>query len=338
MAAVYLYTGPENGEKNDAVKKLRDALKKKFGEIEEYNYYASETPVKDFMGILENESLFANAVCVTVKNAEISKKKEDIETITKWIFSSTSETNVLILTSDEISIDTKIEKAIPAANKKIFWEMFENQKVPWVQNFFRKNGYSIQEEAAEDILEMIENNTEALKNECSRFFILFPKGTQITAKEVDSVLSHSREENAFTLFEAMAEEIPEPEKRLEKSLDILQKIRLSKENSSVMIIAGLTSCFRKLLLWHKLRVQGQTDYFNLKINGFASKKLKTQYSKAAKHWTSGQTTAILADLANSDMEIRSSGTLLEDIILQKMIYEIIVKKGATCASYDFSIQ
>lgn len=118
MAAVYLYTGPENGEKNDAVKKLRDALKKKFGEIEEYNYYASETPVKDFMGILENESLFANAVCVTVKNAEILKKKEDIETITKWIFSSTSETNVLILTSDEISIDTKIEKAIPAANKK----------------------------------------------------------------------------------------------------------------------------------------------------------------------------------------------------------------------------
>ncbi len=336
MAAVYLYTGPENGEKNDAVQNIRAALKKKFGETEEYSYYASETPVKDFMGILENESLFANAVCVTVKNAETLKKKEDIETITKWISSSTSESNVLILTSDEISIDTKIEKAIPASNKKIFWEMFENQKVPWIQNFFRKNGYSIQEEAAEDILEMIENNTEALKNECSRFFILFPKGTQITAKDVDSVLSHSREENAFTLFEAMAEEIPEQEKRLEKSLDILQKIRLSKENSSVMIIAGLTSCFRKLLLWHKLRVQGQNDDFNLKINGFASKKLKTQYSKAANHWTSGQTTAILADLATSDMEIRSSGTLLEDTILQKLIYEIIVKKGATCASYDFS--
>lgn len=336
MAAVYLYTGPENGEKNDAVQNVRAALKKKFGETEEYSYYASETPVKDFMGILENESLFANAVCVTVKNAETLKKKEDIETITKWISDSTSESNVLILTSDEISIDTKIEKAIPASNKKIFWEMFENQKVPWIQNFFRKNGYSIQEEAAEDILEMIENNTEALKNECSRFFILFPKGTQITAKDVDSVLSHSREENAFTLFEAMAEEIPEQEKRLEKSLDILQKIRLSKENSSVMIIAGLTSCFRKLLLWHKLRVQGQNDDFNLKINGFASKKLKTQYSKAANHWTSGQTTAILADLANSDMEIRSSGTLLEDTILQKLIYEIIVKKGATCASYDFS--
>lgn len=336
MAAVYLYTGPEIGEKNDAIKNIINSLKKKFGEIEEYSYYAAETPAKDFMGILENESLFANAVCVTVKNAEILKKKEDIETITKWISTSTSETNVLILTSDEISIDTKIEKSVPAANKKIFWEMFENQKLPWLQNFFRKNGYSIQTEAAENILEMIENNTESLKNECSRFFILFPKGTQITANDVDSVLSHSREENAFTLFEAMSEEIPEPGKRLEKSLDILQKIRLSKENSSVMIIAGLTSCFRKLLIWHKLRIQGQNDDFNLKINGFSSKKLKTQYSKAEKYWTSGQTMAILADLANSDMEIRSSGTLLEDIILQKLIYEIIIKKGATSASYDFS--
>lgn len=337
MAAVYLYTGPEAGERNDAVKSIISTLKKKFGEIEEYHYYASETPAAEFISILENESLFANAVCVTVKNSETIKKKEDVEIITKWISTSKSESNVLILTSDEISIDTKIEKSVPAANKKIFWEMFENKKIPWIQNFFQKNGYSIEQEAAENILEMIENNTQILKNECSRFFILFPKGHRITAENVDSVLSHTREENAFTLFGIMSDSSVPPKKRFEKSIDVLKNIRLSKENSSPLIIAGLTSCYRKLLLWQKLQTQGQNDDFNLKINGFASKKLKTQYSKAAKLWTSGQTTAILAALANSDMEIRSGGSLLEDVILQKLLYEIIIKKGVTCATYDFAI-
>lgn len=333
-AAIYLYTGPEAGERNDAVNNIISSLKKKFGNIEEYHYYASETSATDFISILENESLFASAVCVTVKNAEAIKKKDDIEAVTKWISSSNSDSNVLILTSDEISIDSKIEKAVPAANKKIFWEMFENQKVPWILNFFRKNGYSIEQEAAENILEMIENNTEILKNECSRFFILFPKEHKITQEDVDSVLTHTREENSFTLFECIADNVENQTKRFEKSIDILQKIRLSKENSSVLIIAGLTSCFRKLLLWHKLEVQGQNDDFNLKINGFGSKKLKTQYSKAAKIWSSGQTTAILADLANSDMEIRSSGNLLEDVILEKLLYEIVIKKGASCAKYE----
>ncbi len=336
-AGLYLYTGPESGERNDAVQEIINSLKKQAGEIEEYRYYATETSVQEFMSVLENEALFASATCVTVKNAEAIKKKEDIEIITKWAASAENQTNVLILTSDEISIDSKLEKAVPPSNKKVFWEMFDNQKVPWIQNFFRKNGYSIQTEAAEDILEMVENNTEVLKNECSRFFVLFPKGHEITPENVDAILSHNREENAFTLFEAIADNSCSAQERFEKGLQILQKIRLSKENSSVLTIAGLTSCFRKLHLWAKLQAQGQGDDFNLKINGFGSKKLKTQYSKAAKVWTIGQTTAILAQLASSDMEIRSGGNLLEDIILQKMLYEIVIKKGAGCSTYETSI-
>ena len=38
--------------------------------------------------------------------------------------------------------------------------------------------------------------------------------------------------------------------------------------------------------------------------------------------------AILSLLASTDMEIRSGGNQLEDILLQKMLYEIVIKKGA----------
>ena len=75
--------------------------------------------------------------------------------------------------------------------------------------------------------------------------------------------------------------------------------------------------------------------FNLKINGFSSKKMKNQYSKASRIWTVGQVVAVLSLLSSADMNIRSSGTLLEDTLLQKLLYEIIIKKGGTSSVYDF---
>lgn len=336
-APVYLFTGPETGGQNESVQKIKASLKKQFGEIEEYSFFAMETTPAEFLTVLQNESLFAAATCVVVKNAEVIKKKDEIELILNWIESASSSANVLILLSDEVSIDSKIEKAVPPANKKIFWELFETDKIAWINNFFNKNNRSITYDAVSLILEMVENNTAVLKNECSRFFVLFPEGYQVTADDVDSVLYHSREENAFSLFAQMADSSSAPESRLAKSIEILQKIRLSKENSSFMIIAGLTSCFRKLSLWIKLKSEGMTDDFNLKRNGFTSSKQKTQYSNASKIWTAGQVTAILAVLASGDMAIRSGGSALEDILLQKMIYEIIIKKGAACSSYDFPL-
>lgn len=333
---VYLYIGPEFGERTEAINKIKTALKKKFGDTDEYLFYAQETPVSEVVGILRSESLFASASCIVFRGAEIIKKKEDIESLASWI-KTAKETSVLILVSDEVSVDSKLDKIIPKENKHIFWEMFDNRKIPWINDFFKKNGYSIEEEAAQTILELVENNTEDLKTECSRFFILFPAGTRITSENVESVITHNRGETAFSLFNAMSNGTESSEKRFESSLDILQRIRLSKESSAVMIIAGLSSCFRRLASWHSLHANGAyPDDFALKINGFSSKNAQKQYSSASKLWTVGQTAAVESILASADMNIRSTGTIFEDTILQTMLYAIIMKKGASCAEYEMS--
>ena len=334
---VYLFTGPEFGERNDAIENLKNSVSKKFGSVDNYLFYASETPVNEFMSVLQNESLFSEATFITVKNAETIKKKDEIEIILNWIKNVKSENAVLVLVSDEISVDSKIEKAVPSSNQKKFWEMYEDKKLPWLQNYFSKNGYTLTEDAGNLILSLIENNTQSLKAECSKFFICFPKGTKITEETVDKILTHTREENAFSLFDAMSNSQKTSQERFQNSLEILQNIRLSKENFFVMIIAGLSSCFRKLSLWHKLRLEGKNDDFNLKINGFSSAKIKKQYLSAAKNWTSGETSAILSILAETDMNIRSGGTLLENTLLEKALYEIIIKKGSSSAVCDFSI-
>ena len=328
--------------RDEAADAVIKALKKKFGEVEEHVYYLNETSIGQAISQLDNGNLFASATCVLCKNAELLKKKDEIALVEDWCKAaeaSGEDSSALIFISDEISVDSKLDKLVPAPNKKKFWEMFDNQKIPWLTDYFRKNGYSLTDDAAQMILDMVDNNTLALKNECSRFFLCLEKGKTVTPEDVDSFLTHNREENAFTLFKQMIGSYETSSERLEEALEVLQGIRLSKDSSSVPLIAGLASCFRRLVLWHRLKDESGSygpDDTTLKSNGFGSSLIQGQYRKAAKIWTKGQATAILAILSSTDMEIRSGGSATEDILLQKMLYEIVVKKGASMATAEFN--
>ena len=330
--SLYLYSGPEFGERDDAVLAVKNSLQKKFSSCEFYSYYSVELSIADAMQKLYGASLFSDVTCVVFHGAEQIKKKEDVQKIADWA-KTAPESSVLILVSDEISCDAKLEKIVPKECRRQFWEMFEEQKIPWLKNYFSKNGYSIESDACEEILDLVENNTQALKNECSRFFVCFPQGAKITVENVDSLIEHVREESAFTLFDAMSEASKNPSDRLESALGILQKIRLSKDSSSVMIISGLSFCFRRLSVWHSLKAAGKTDDFSLKTSGFASKKSRRQYSAAERVWNAGQTAAICALLSETDMQIRSGGAGMEDTLLQMLLYEIILKRGAKMSLY-----
>ena len=337
----YLFTGPEFGEKNDALQEIRNKTEKKFGQYDFYTFYASETKLGEIMSILTNGSLFSPARFVVIKNAEIIKKKDEIQLISDWVNASTqqkTEDSILVLVSDENSVDKKLENLVPKENRKMFWEMFEDRKIPWIKNFFSKNGFRIEEEACETILNLIENNTEALKNECSRFFMCFEKNHVITSDDVDKILAHNREESSFTLFDAMADSDLSLEKRLEKSLEILQKIRNSKESSFVPLIAGLLYCFRQLKLWHSLHKGNYPSDFDLKINGFSSKKVQLRNKKASSIWNFQQVQKCISLLSSTDMQLRSMGTTLEENIIQTMIYEIIVKKGSKITEYQLNLE
>ena len=335
---VYLYTGPEAGEKNDAISGIKSSLAKKFGYIDEYLFYASETPVQEFLSPLDSDSLFSNASCVVVKNVESIKKADELDYLAKWIKAEGPANSVLILVSDEYSVNTKIDKALSPSNKRTFFELSESQRSSWIHKYFSSNSMQIEPDAVSMIIEMTDSNTEALKNECRRFVILFEKGKTITTDDVDAILLSNREENAFSLFDAMTRTKDGIPACLEHSLEILQKVRLSKENSPVMILAGLSSCFRKLIAYHRLKDASLTNDFNLKKNGFTSKKMQAQFSRASNVWSSGQCQGVLAAISKADMEIRRSGNTggfsMEDTCLQKLIYEIVTKKGGSSAVYE----
>lgn len=327
-SAIYLFTGPEIGERTETVLNIKKEISKKYGEIDFYNLYADSTPISQVLSILETGNLFMSAVCVVLHNAHEIKKKEEIEAITKWAKREQTFPAFLILTSDEISISKTIENIIPKNKKQIFWELFENKKHEWITSFFSKQNMKIKNEAIESILELVENNTDALKASCSHLSLFFDEGKVIEREDIESLLSHTKEETAFSLFTAITH------LNLQQSLTITQKLMQVKNTSPIQIIAGLIFCFRRLLDWHNAIIEAKGfDEFNMKKNGFTSKTAIAQYKRAEKSFSLNETKHILALLTQNDYEMRSIGATLQNVLLDKLIYCIIIKHGNEITKY-----
>ena len=323
-APVWLFTGPEAGEKAAELDILRRGAEKAFSGLEDFKFYAEDIKAADLVTLLQNGSLFSSGKFVVVKNAESYKLKDDVSRIAEWISSAPenkagSEAVFLVLLSDEISIDKRIEGAVPSSHKKIFWEMFEDKKERWVASFFKKAGLSIDEDAARLILEMTENNTEALRAACAPFSLFYPAGARITEKEAEELLAHTREESPFTLFDALAKG------DLEDALLIAGKLLLTKEAAPPQIIAGLAWCFRRLEDWHVLTGgrRGEPDAAAARQAGFASAKAKAQYRAAAARWSPAAARQVLSLLAEADIQARSGAGRLQDVTFDFLLYKIL---------------
>jgi DNA polymerase-3 subunit delta len=265
---------------------------------------------------LRNGSLFADSRLFFVKNAEALKKKEDLELLASYM-ASPQENTTLILMSDGISLDKALEKA---GGKRVFWELFENKKTEWVANFFRRENFRIDNDGISAILELVENNTDSLRRECSRLMLFLGDKRVVGEAEVENWLAHTREESAFTLFSRIAGG------DLTRSVEILHTLLAARE-APVAILAALASCFRKVRDYAALSEAGVKDELEYKKIGVGSaySRVRKDYAAAGKRYGVSGAGACLSLTADFDLRIRSGGAAFESILMDQYLYEVICK-------------
>jgi DNA polymerase-3 subunit delta len=217
--------------------------------------------------------------------------------------------------SDEFKLASVLEDACPKGNRQVFYEMFENEKGEWVRSFFRREGCGIDSGAVDTILEMVENNTDALRRECSRLIFFLPKDRPASAEDVEQWLSHSREESAFTLFSRIAVG------DISRSIESLHTLLAAKE-SATGILASLAWCFRKLRDYLALLKNGEPNNFDLKKIGLSSPKARADYAAAVRRYNTPAADACLALTAEYDLLIKASGAVLEATLMDMYIVKI----------------
>ena len=317
--SAYIFLGPELGKKQDAIDEIR---KKNTGAsgLEETVFYAGETPASVMAAAIQNQSLFADKRLFIIKNAEQLKKKDEVTLIAACMTGLEDGVTVILL-SDEFKLAAGLDDASLKENRRVFYELFESEKTEWVRSCFRREGFTIQAEGVTTILELVENNTEALRRECSRLMLFLHKDRPVTAADVEQWLSHSREESAFTLFSRIATG------DISKALESLHTLLAAKE-SAQSILAGLAWCFRKLRDYLNLRESGGMNPFELKKIGVSAPKARDDYAAAARRYSAAAADACLALTAEYDIQLRALGSPLETVLMDAYLVKIFQNAGA----------
>jgi DNA polymerase-3 subunit delta len=311
--ACRLFLGPELGEKQEAIDEIRKTFSEETGgPVEEFVYYAGDTPTADMVSGLRNGSLFADKRIFFIKNAE-AFKKNDIDLLASYI-ASPSDGTVLILLSEEIRLDA-LEKAAPSLTKRVFYELTDSRKAEWVENFFNRSGCRISGEGIQTILELVENNTGALRQECSRLINFLGKGRGITGEDVEKWLSHTREESAFTLFSRIAEG------DFSRGLESLRTLLAAKVRPPA-IFAGLAWCFKTLKAWLALTEAGVRDEWEFKKIKVSTPRAKKDYAAAGGRYTSAAVETCIALTAEYDYLTRAAESFPEEILMEQYLYKL----------------
>ena len=317
----WLLSGPETGERNIFLKQLRNRLIEQFGEEpEQHRFYPFETEISEILSLIKNGSLFSAWKLIIIGQAEMLRKPEVDEL--KAYLASPSDDAVVVFLSDETSLKNGLGKIIPKQNQKIFWEMFENQKKGWLSGFFRNRRISIDADAIELLLTLIENNTSDMKRECEKLAIFFGEGAAISKAEIENFFYHGKEENVFSLFNRIAAA------DLEGSIDILQKIMLGSESNTVQLLGGLMWQLRNLQGIAFELNRGESFQSACFKNGVRGKKAQAVYSEALKHYDEQNLRDIIALTADYDIKLRTARHEQREITAQLYLYSIIEKKGS----------
>ena len=188
-----------------------------------------------------------------------------------------SDTYLIMLNETNEKIPGALVTLLLEHQNIMFWEMFENQKIEWVREEFKKRGLYIKEEAIYFILDMIENNKSQLLFEIEKISYLVKMNEEkvINLSNIEEYLFHSKVESPFSLYSAILK------KDLSKSIDILDNLFLTNEMS---LLNGIIWAHRRFLnaldlyenhnipimdIFNKLKIFSARDKNDFKI-GFSN--------------------------------------------------------------------
>lgn len=329
MQDVYILLGPEKGLKEDFINKIKASL----GSFEISKFYGFEDYEEELFAQLSNEDLFCEHKLVILDSAEEIKTKDKTKAICSYIANPSPSVTFLII-SRELYISADIMASVPNQKEQIlkFYELFENKKSEWIASFFRRNSLSIDSDACDAIIEKVENNIQEFENVCSQMviYVTTVEGkSRVTQEDVETFLSHTRQETDFSLFSYMAYG------KLESALECLHTLMTTNDNSSqaAVICSRLSGYFRRLYSIHMVQSKGAGADEALKQKYFDSDRPITMlkdrdvYKNALSRYRARDTERILVLLSEYDIAVKQTPAPLQQTLLEKCIVDIVVNKG-----------
>ena len=346
MGHSYLLLGPEKGQKEDYINKLRSQI----GPCDVSKFYAFEDYEAELYAQLNNNDLFADHKLVILDEVQDIKTADKVKPLAEYIMNP-SDCATLVMTSTELYVNSSLMGAVESQGKDYtvkFYELFDSQKDEWLSTFFRRNGLSIDRKAIAAIIERVENNIQEFRNTCSQMVIYIktvPDRNTVTYEDVEEFLSHTREETDFTLFSYIAR------CKLESALECLHTLLRTKDAATVtaMCASRLSTYFRRALTVQinasngcgmSLRRGEDNTAFTKKLfdweRPISMPKDREIYRDCCSNYTRKDMERVLVTLAEYDIKIKECGTVMQGVMMERCIMDVICRKGRHAKTLEFA--
>ena len=330
---VWILAGPEIGLKEAFVADMVKHVPSPGGEEPEiHRMYAGDSAPSEAIALLQNGSLFSPWVIVEFRNAEQVSQKADIDALVRYC-AAPAEQTILFLETEEFSLHKAIEKAVSPSCRKTFFELFENQLADWVRHELAQSELTLDEDALESLLELVPHDTASLRAACLILSSSFPRGSALSANDVEAAILRSKPEDAFTLFERIGQG------ELSLSLEVLDSVLDSRRGDANQIIAALVWSFRRLQRIGEAVARGERFEDICLREQVRSKTVQRQLRAALQRYQPEDCKRIIIALSETEAAIRGPlGSAFDRQLLHLLITSIITEKGQGLAASGWSEQ
>ena len=336
----YILLGPEEGDKNEWIKKKKAQILKEHPDAEIYTFFAGDDNGAAVNAVLAQSSLFSSYRLAIIKMFENRTKTDGIaDAVISFLKSGQKDADLIIVTSEksDAKIPEQIKKLIPKENRIFFWEMFENKKREWIVKAFRDEGFGISDDAIDEILFSVENNTQEMKNLVSSLTLYFraaiPDKKSISAEDISEYAIKTRTEDGTTLFQAIAE------RDLEHAILIMKTISESDPMGLQKAFQTVGTRFRLLESFMGNIEKGMSvqdaassaTYLspypeNFTQSGIRKKEIPV-FSKAMSGYKVSDVRAIISYIGRMDTDMKSAGSDIAITLFSDVLYTIIAFRG-----------
>ncbi len=333
LSPVWILAGPEIGLKEAFVADMVAHARALGGEEPEiHRMYAGDSAPSEAIAFLQSGSLFSPWVIVEFRNADQVSQKADIDALVRYC-AAPAEQTLLFLETEGYSVHKAIEKAVPSACRKTFFELFENELAGWVRRELAQSELALDGDALESLLELVPHDTASLKAACLILSSSFPRGSALSADDVEAAILRSKPEDAFTLFERIGQG------ELSRSLEVLDSVLDARRGDANQIIAALLWSFRRLLRIGEAVAQGERFEDVCLREQARSKTVQRQLRAALQRYGLEDCRRVILALSETEAAIRGPlGATFGRQLLHLLVTSIITEKGQGLATAGWTGQ
>lgn len=278
-------------------------------------FYGRDVSVEDIVSTCKRYPMMAERQVVIVKEAQdLSRTIEKFESYAE----NPMPTTVLVLCYKYKTLDKRKKVTKQLEKNGLVYEskkLYENQVGQWITRVLQGKGYTIEPKANAMLVEFLGTDLSKINNELEKLQIILPKGSAITAKQIEDNIGFSKDYNIFELRKAIGE------RNQLKSYQIAQYFSDNpKDNPIVMTTGMIFNFFVNVLQYHGLKDRNPKNVASvLKINPYFVK----DYDVALKNYPMKKVSQIVAALR--DVDLKSKGVGASNMAHADLLKEMLVK-------------